>query len=59
VALYRNRTKSTYDRSDPSGQRHGDAAFADYSINLGFGYRFGGKHEMMDVEAPKWKEVGQ
>jgi hypothetical protein len=40
VALYRNRTKSTYDLSDPTGNRHGDAAFADYLINLSFGYRF-------------------
>lgn len=34
VALYRNRTKSYYDLQDPTGQRHGDAAFADYSINF-------------------------
>lgn len=34
VALYRNRTKSYYDKQDPTGQRHGDAAFADYSINF-------------------------
>ena len=59
VALYRNRTKSTYDLADPTGQRHGDAAFADYSINLGVGYRFGGKHEKMDMQAPKWKDAGE
>lgn len=53
VALYRNRTKSTYDLADPTGQRHGDAAFANYSINLGLGYRFGGKHQMMEVPAEK------
>lgn len=57
VALYRNRTKSTYDLADATGQRHGDAAFADYSINLGVGYRFGGKHQGSDLQAPKWKEV--
>jgi hypothetical protein len=34
IALYRNRTKSFYDKQDPTGQRHGDAAFADYSINF-------------------------
>ncbi len=56
-ALYRNRTKSTYDQADPTGQRHGDAAFANYSINLGLGFRFGGKQQMSDVEAPKWKET--
>lgn len=40
VALYRNRVKSTYDLADPTGQRHGDAAFADYLINFTFSYRF-------------------
>ncbi len=45
VALYRNRTKSVYDLADPSGLRHGDAAFADYLINLSLRYQFGGmKH---------------
>ncbi|MBK8557811.1 MAG: hypothetical protein IPL65_19620 [Lewinellaceae bacterium] len=39
VALYRNRVKSTYDRADPSGQRHGDAAFADYLVNVGAVWR--------------------
>lgn len=39
VALYRNRTKSVFDLADPTGQRHGDAAFADYSINLSFIHR--------------------
>lgn len=33
-ALYRNRTKSYADRQDPTGQRHGDAAFADYLISF-------------------------
>lgn len=50
-ALYRNRTKSVYDLSDPNGERHGDAAFADYLINLSVGYRFGGKaHQHMDMD---------
>ncbi len=40
IALYRNRVKSTYDLADPTGMRHGDAAFADYLINLNFSYRF-------------------
>ena len=40
VALYRNRVKSTYDLADPTGERHGDAAFADYLINFNFSYRF-------------------
>lgn len=40
-ALYRNRVKSVYDLSDPTGSRHGDAAFADYLINFTIAYRFG------------------
>ncbi len=40
VALYRNRTKSYYDLQDPTGVRHGDAAFADYLISLTASYRF-------------------
>ena len=39
-ALYRNRTKSVYDNADPTGNRHGDAAFADYSLNLSYSYKF-------------------
>ncbi|WP_128544675.1 hypothetical protein [Larkinella soli] len=34
VALYRNRIKSYSDLQDPTGQRHGDAAFADYLISV-------------------------
>lgn len=41
IALYRNRTKSVYDLADPTGVRHGDAAFADYLVNLSIAYRFG------------------
>jgi len=56
VALYRNRVKSVYDLADPTGERHGDAAFADYSINAGVVWRFGGhKTAMMDV--PKFKDA--
>lgn len=40
IALYRNRTKSVDDLSDPTGQKHGDAAFADYLVNFGISYSF-------------------
>ncbi len=40
VALYRNRIKSYSDRQDPTGQKHGDAAFADYLISANYAYRF-------------------
>ena len=58
VALYRNRVKSTYDLADPTGQRHGDAAFADYSLNFGLAWRFGGKHNDMPA-VPTWKDAGK
>ena len=45
VAVYRNRIKSVWDLSDPTGQRHGDAAFADYLISFSAIYRFGGRFE--------------
>jgi hypothetical protein len=38
VALYRNRTRSVPDRAVPG--RHGDAAFADYVVMLGYWRRF-------------------
>ncbi len=41
IAVYRNRTKSVDDLSDPTGQKHGDAAFADYLLNVGITYSFG------------------
>ena len=47
IALYRNRTKSVYDLADPTGQRHGDAAFADYLVNVVMTYKFGKKHGSM------------
>ena len=40
IAIVRNRTQSVADKlSTPQG--HGDAAFADYSINVGIAHRFG------------------
>lgn len=38
VAVYRNRTRSVADRLEPG--RHGDAAFADYFVMLGYWRRF-------------------
>lgn len=43
IALYRNRVKSVWDMSDPTGERHGDAAFADYLLSISLIYRPGGK----------------
>jgi hypothetical protein len=45
-ALYRNRVKSVSDLADPAGLRHGDAAFADYLVNVGVSYRIAKKHKM-------------
>ncbi|MBC7775612.1 MAG: hypothetical protein H7246_09250 [Phycisphaerae bacterium] len=51
-ALYRKRTRSVADiagGNDANGiPRNGDAAFADYSVNVGLVYRFGGQKHMMD-----------
>ncbi|MCB0656094.1 MAG: transporter [Saprospiraceae bacterium] len=41
IALYRNRILSV---SDIASGRHGDAAFADFLVELGASYRFGGTH---------------
>ncbi|MGH7491881.1 MAG: hypothetical protein ACREOO_05755 [bacterium] len=49
IALYRNRTKSVFDLADTTGERHGDAAFADYLVNLQVSYKFGKKHGSMEV----------
>jgi len=38
IALYRNRTRSVPDRTVPG--RHGDAAFADYIVMLGYWRKF-------------------
>lgn len=57
-ALYRNRVKSVSDLADPTGQAHGDAAFADYSINVGAAWRFGGHHAAaMNTTVPQFKNV--
>lgn len=51
IALYRNRIQSFEDkeRTAQTGvYRHGDAAFADYLVNLGFSYRFGGSSQMSE-----------
>ncbi|MGH1435504.1 MAG: transporter [Lewinella sp.] len=59
LALYRNRIQSFEDkeRTQQTGvYRHGDAAFADYLINVGFSYRFGG-HGHMDMDFPKFEDV--
>lgn len=43
VALVRNRTKSNGDKLRSAAEKidaHGDAAFADYLINIGFSFRF-------------------
>lgn len=55
IALYRNRTQSFEDkvRTEETGvYRHGDAAFADYLISVGFSYRFGGKNTHQEMQAP-------
>lgn len=47
IALYRNRTQSYEDkqRTEQTGvYTHGDAAFADYLINVGISYRFMNKN---------------
>lgn len=49
VALARNRTQSFEDKQrtlETGVYRHGDAAFADYLVNFGVAYRFGGRHDM-------------
>jgi hypothetical protein len=55
-ALYRNRVKSVADLSDPAGLKHGDAAFANYLINIGINYKITKKHKM-PVIAPAFKDV--
>ncbi len=40
LAIVRNRIKSAFDLKDPSGLRHGDAAFADYFISATVSHRF-------------------
>ena len=54
-ALYRKRTRSVADIAGGNDQfgipRNGDAAFADYSVNVGLAYRFGGQKHMMEAPA--------
>jgi hypothetical protein len=64
-ALYRKRTRSVADiafGNDANGiPRNGDAAFADYAINLGVAYRFGGRtmsHENMG-KMPVFNDVNK
>lgn len=47
IALERNRTQSYLDKknSTPDNIRHGDAAFADYLISLGFSWRIAKKEK--------------
>jgi hypothetical protein len=59
VAAYRNRVKSVYDLADPAGQRHGDAAFADYSVSAGIVWRFAGKKATHIMDVPKFDNVKQ
>jgi hypothetical protein len=56
-ALYRNRVKSVSDLSDPAGLRHGDAAFADYLVNVGVTYRFAKKHPVAAHHMPVFNDV--
>jgi hypothetical protein len=56
VAAYRNRIKSV---SDIERGRHGDAAFADYLINLTAAYRFGSNHGSMDMGKDVFKDEGR
>ena len=54
IALYRNRTQSYEDKqrtAETGVYRIGDAAFADYLINVGISYRFMNKN--MDKKPPK------
>ncbi|MBK9271579.1 MAG: hypothetical protein IPM48_08265 [Saprospiraceae bacterium] len=52
IALERNRVQSQSDiaRSTPENVVIGDAAFADYSINIGLFYQFGGMQHSRDIK---------
>lgn len=59
IALYRNRTQSFEDkeRTQQTGTyTQGDAAFADYLVNIGISYRFGG-HKHMEMDIPEFENV--
>ena len=52
IALARNRTQSYLDKQrerETGTPRHGDAAFADYLINVGVTWRFSGKHKTPEI----------
>jgi len=52
IALVRNRTQSHTDKQREMATgtpRHGDAAFADYLINIGITWRFSGKHKTPEI----------
>lgn len=56
IAIARNRTQSYLDkvRTEESGMYfHGDAAFADYLVNLGVTYRFTNKNKGMHSDMPE------
>ena len=60
IAVYRNRVQSYEDKvrtEDTGVYRHGDAAFADYLINLSFSYKFGKKGHDMNMNAPKFEDI--
>lgn len=59
IALYRNRIQSYEDkvRTEETGvYRQGDAAFADYLINVGIAYRFGGQHHT-NMNVPRFNDI--
>ncbi|MCB0706572.1 MAG: transporter [Saprospiraceae bacterium] len=59
VAVYRNRVQSYSDKQstlETGVFKQGDAAFADYLINVGASYRFGGKQDMAH-EMPVFEDV--
>jgi hypothetical protein len=54
-AVERNRVQSYKDKIDTETTgvfKQGDAAFADYVINFGISYKFGGKKNNITVDAP-------
>ncbi len=54
-AVERNRVQSYKDKIDTETTgvfKQGDAAFADYVINVGISYKFGGKKNNITVDAP-------
>lgn len=56
IAVYRNRTRSVPDRMEVG--RHGDAAFADWLLLIGYSQRFGGRAEAAPA-APTCEDPGR